>query len=129
MTIYCYSKDEELYHGDCGSVEEAVDEGSAEFEDEEISTIYVGEKVAIKMSDLLPDFTRIMEQVTDSAYDEIGEFVSDYGFKGVKGDWHNIPTNTTAQQIEADFAAIFEKYGIKPNFYKVGKVTEHKARL
>ena len=84
MTIYCYSKDEELYHGDCGSVEEAVDEGSAEFEDEEISTIYVGEKVAIKMSDLLPDFTRIMEQVTDSAYDEIGEFVSDYGFKGGK---------------------------------------------
>lgn len=76
-TRYCYSFDEEQFHGDFGTEQEAVAEAAAS--DPERTTVYVGEVRPVRKM-LVPQHLGddIIDRVSELLFEEMGEFADDF---------------------------------------------------
>lgn len=115
MTQYAYSFNEEDYTGSFDTIDEAIAEASCDNFDD-ATHCSVGEVEAYEMREFLPD---ILERIDEKAADESA--YAEYGF--INSD------KVTEKELQDALIAIFEKKGMKPNFWKVVKTKDYKLEV
>lgn len=105
---WCWSVDEERFHGDCASREEAIDDALDNYDDAE--HVFLGTFGGTTKLSVLVDVDRLMERAEEIAFDNVGD---------VTENWE--PTVTPEARM--DFAALIdawaERHGLAPNFWSV----------
>ena len=110
MAIY-YSYDEETFNYD--SVDEAV-EAFIEHDDSikvgDIISVQSGESVIIDVRGYVPD---IMEHISESSYDDMGEFSDSFPDASVE------VMKEIQKEVEDLVAKLFDKHDLNPAFYRI----------
>ena len=121
---YGYSVNEEFFSGECLSSEKAIVECVYENEQlEEGSTIWIAEREEVDLLQCLPEANRIIEDMQESMYEEVGEVSEDFlgnaDSKATK-DLDNILTCAVLGWMYAN--------ELIPEFWKAENVIEHIVR-
>lgn len=114
---WCYSYNEENFHGDFETREEALAE-ALECSDGEHSVIYLGnpEKPSLSVS-----ADRILDDLAESAYEQCGEYAEGYLAYVHK---NKEAYNALDERINDVVQAWMKRFGYEPYFYKVVNVEE-----
>lgn len=107
-STYSYSTDDEFYHGEFDSPEAAAAE--AFYNDPELESVSIGENRKYTAHRYV-SADRIIEDVTERAYDECGE-ASEVWLYGVM---HNVDLKTELERLVGDWLQAQEP----PNFWRV----------
>jgi hypothetical protein len=140
---FCYSHDEELFHGEFELVEDALAEA---FDDPDVETAWTGQGVPHKCGDFLSTcaIDNILESMAENAFEECGEEVTSGFLDGPK--WAGTYKKGTPEREKAEKAnelhkkkledlrdrlretidAWAEDYGEHPRFWGVENVKEWK---
>lgn len=126
--LYCYSFDQEIYHGRCSSIEDAIEESKedgryAESEIGEEITVMVGIAVAINARQVFPDADYILDYIKEQLYDMVGE-VAD-GFDPA----YPSQLSEIDKELPDVIKSLFMKHGVDLNvetYYTVSDVKEFK---
>lgn len=113
-THWCYSTDEERYHGHFDSFEAALDDATSfyfEEGDEDIPDVFIGKVREVKIKELLPSIDWLIEKMLENADEIVGE-VAENGLKG-------IDDKGVLERLEAGIVRVFEDNGVVPLFWAV----------
>ena len=114
---YSYSFDDEVFHGQYASVEEAL-AAAEEAADEEMS-VWIGLSSLAFTRQFMPDSNELRDNLAERAGAEFGEYSE---------DWLSSPfPQDVAEKIDVllgQIAKIIQQYD-PPKFFHIGKTTEH----
>jgi hypothetical protein len=110
---YSYSTDDEIYHGEFDSPDAAAAE--AFYDDPELEAVSVGENRK-HTAHFYVSADRILEDVTERAYDECGEASEDW----LDGVMHNVDLKAELERLVGDWLQAQEP----PNFWRVANTRQ-----
>lgn len=110
---YSYSTDDELYHGEFDSPDAAA--ADAFYDDPELEAASVGENRK-HTAHFYVSADRILEDVTERAYDECGEASEDW----LDGVMHNVDKKAELEKLVGDWLQAQES----PNFWRVANTRQ-----
>lgn len=110
---YSYSPDDEIYHGEFDSPDAAAAE--AFYDDPELEAVSIGENRKHTAHHYV-SADRILEDVTERAYDECGEASEDW----LAGVMHNVDLKAELERLVGDWLQAQEP----PNFWRVANTRQ-----
>lgn len=110
---YSYSTDDEIYHGEFDSPDAAAAE--AFYDDPELEAVSIGENRKHTAHHYV-SADRILEDVTERAYDECGEASEDW----LAGVMHNVDLKAELERLVGDWLQAQEP----PNFWRVANTRQ-----
>lgn len=110
---YSYSTDDELYRGEFDSPDAAAAE--AFYDDPELEAVSIGENRK-HTAHFYVSADRILEDVTERAYDECGEASEDW----LDGVMHNVDLKAELERLVGDWLQAQEP----PNFWRVANTRQ-----
>jgi len=112
---YAYSYDQEHYHGEFTTREDAAAEGFAG--DEEAETVWTGEMVEPALA---PNAECLIEQMANDATDDGGDAADDY--------LSHIPKEAK-EELQSELQALWDrweaKHNLDPDWFTVVNIQEH----
>lgn len=108
---YCYSWDDEQYHGTYDSVEEALEDARKDNSDGWYGSVYIGTCTDVKLS-WNSNEEQIIESMYENLYDEVGEVAECFEVT-IEQELE------LAKRIDATVEQWLRDMDIKPNCYKV----------
>jgi hypothetical protein len=114
---YCYSTDEEHYHGKFATREEALAE-AMEYASPG-ATVWTGVAKPLRIGQLMPDANHLLEHCGEQAYERAGEAAEGWPAcsKAQEADLED-----TLRRVLDDWA---NKHGLQPAFYEVEEIQQH----
>jgi hypothetical protein len=119
---YCLSSNEETFSGDYASREEAIAFAADELGVEPGGLFWVGRSVPYVVEVRKHTADRLVEQLAEDAYDEVGDVAEDWLRRVTDGQLTDL-----ASRLDSVVEAWLEDYGHEPGFWRVEDVTEHRA--
>lgn len=109
---WCYSTDQERYHGHFDSFEAALADATEFQEDSgEPGTVWIGKCREVKIKEILPGIDWLIEHMLENASEIVGE-VAENGLRG-------LDDKDVLARLEAGIAKVFEDNGVVPLFWAV----------
>ena len=117
VKTYAYSFDEEVFHGQYASFQEAL--AAAEEDADEETSVWIGLSSPAFTRQFMPDSSELRDNLAERAGDEFGEYSE---------DWLSSPfPKDVAEKIDAllsQIAEIIQQYD-PPRFFNIDQAIEH----
>jgi hypothetical protein len=116
MSKWVYSRFEEDYTGveEYDTREEAIEAATEEYLDSDVEGFFVGKIKPYESHKDIVDVERILEQVSEAVYDDMGEF-AEYYLHDVKREHED----ELEKELNEVFHKWIEKYNYQPTFFEV----------